>query len=115
MVPDNPTGRRLTPFVAGLCGLAFVFPAAAQDGAGPSVTRPAVTRTAPPSPNASVNIINLLVKQGVFTQEQGAALIKQAEDEAYIARQAARDAATKADSAQKTASEAADAASPPGT
>jgi hypothetical protein len=115
MARDNPTGRRLTPFVAALCGLPFAFPAAAQDGAGPAATRPTVTRTAAPSPNVNVNMINLLVKQGVFTQEQGAALIKEAEDEAYIARQAIRDAATKADGAQKTATDAADAASPPGT
>src|ERR1700730_7422531 len=115
MVRDNPTARRLVPLAAALCGLAFALPAAAQDGAGPPATRPTVTRTAPPSPNVNVNMINLLVKQGVFTQEQGAALIKEAEDEAYIARQAVRDAATKADGAQKTATDAADAASPPGT
>jgi hypothetical protein len=78
-------------------------------------TRKTVVRTAPPSPNATVNLVNLLVKHGVLTQEQADELIKQAEDEAYVARQAARDAATKAQEAGKTAEAAAAAASPPGT
>jgi hypothetical protein len=113
MTRDNPTGRSLPLFALAFCGLAFAVPAAAQNGT--AATRPAVSRTPPPSPNVNVNIINLLVKQGVFTEEQGAALIKEAEDEAYVARQAVRDAAAKADSADKTAAAAADAASPPGT
>jgi hypothetical protein len=43
---------------------------------------------AAPSPNAMVNLINLLVKQGALTQAQGEALIKQANDEAAAARTA---------------------------
>jgi hypothetical protein len=114
MTGDSPTGRSLTPFALAFCGLAFAVPAAAQDSGTPA-TRSSVSHTPPPSPNVAVNIVNLLVKQGVFTEEQGAALVKEAEDEAYVARQAARDAAAKADSADKTATAAADAASPPGT
>jgi hypothetical protein len=114
MTRDDPTGRSLTPFVLAFCALAFTFPAAAQN-TGPSAPRPTLSRAAQPSPNVNVNLINLLVRQGVFTQEQGAELIKQAEDEAYIARQAVRDASAKADTAEKTANAAADAASPPGT
>jgi hypothetical protein len=95
--------------------LALAVPAAAQDDSGQTAKRPTVSRNAAPSSNATVNLINLLVKQGVLGEEQAAALIKQADDEAYIARQAVRDAATKADGAEKRASTAADAVSPPGT
>jgi hypothetical protein len=115
MTRDNPAGRGLTPFALAFCGLAFAFPAAAQDDASKAAPRPTVVRTAPPSPIVAVNIVNLLVKQGVFTEEQGAALIKQAENEAYVARQAVHDAAAKADTADKTATAASEAASPPGT
>ncbi len=94
--------------------LALVGPAAAQDEAQPA-KRPTVSRNAAPSSNATVNLINLLVKQGVLGEDQAAALIKQADDEAYIARQATRDASTKADGAEKKATTAADAVSPPGT
>ena len=95
--------------------LALAVPAAAQDDSGKDDKRPVVSRTAPPSPNATINLINLLVKQGVLGEEQAAALIKQADDEAYVARQAVRDAATRAEGAEKKASSAADAVSPPGT
>ena len=95
--------------------LAVTIPAAAQDGVGQNAKRPMVSRDAPPSSNSTVNLINLLVKQGVLSEEQAAALIKQADDEAYVARQAVRDAATKADGAEKKAATAADAVSPPGT
>jgi hypothetical protein len=103
----------LTSIVA--ISLAVTIPAAAQDGAGQNAKRPTVSRNAPPSSNATVNLINLLVKQGVLGEEQAAALVKQADDEAYIARQAVRDAATKAEGAEKRATTAADAVSPPGT
>ncbi|MES2194858.1 MAG: putative porin [Pseudomonadota bacterium] len=93
--------------------LALAVPAAAQDGE--SGKRPTVSRTAPPSSNSTINLINLLVKQGVLAEEQAAALIKQADDEAYVTRQAVRDAAAKAEGADKRASTAADAVSPPGT
>jgi len=95
--------------------LALAVPAAAQDQADKTEKRPTVAHNAPPSPNATINLINLLVKQGVLSEEQAAALIKQADDEAYVARQAVRDAATKAEGAEKRAATAADAVSPPGT
>jgi len=94
--------------------LALAAPAAAQDDT-PSGKRPTVSRDAPPSSNATVNLINLLVKQGTLTEEQAAALVKQADDEAYVTRQATRDATAKAEDAGKKATSAADAASPPGT
>ena len=94
--------------------LALSVPAAAQDDTQPG-KRPTVSRDAPPSSNATVNLINLLVKQGTLSEEQAAALIKQADDEAYVARQATRDATTKAEGAEKAAATAADAVSPPGT
>lgn len=102
--------------VPAVIGLTLAGPAwAAEDDPAASVKRPAVTRAAAPSPNSTINLINLLVKQGVITDEQAAALIKQADDEAYVARQAVRDAGTRADDAQRTATTAAEAASPPGT
>jgi hypothetical protein len=106
-------GRELAAAAAIL--LALAGPAAAQDEAGSPARRPTVARTAPPSSNATINLINLLVKQGTLSEEQAAGLIKQADDEAYVARQAVRDAATKADGAEKKAATAADAVSPPGT
>jgi hypothetical protein len=107
------TKRALVPVAAML--VACAVPAAAQEDPGASLKRPGVSRNAPPSPNATINLINLLVKQGVLGEEQAATLIKQADDEAYVARQAVRDATVKADGAEKTAATAADAVSPPGT
>lgn len=95
--------------------IACAAPAAAQDEAMPQGKRPTVSRDAPPSSNATVNLINLLVKQGTLSEEQAATLVKQADDEAYVARQATRDATVKAEGAEKKATTAADAASPPGT
>ncbi|WP_245311117.1 putative porin [Bradyrhizobium valentinum] len=57
----------------------------------------------------------MLVKQGVLKEEQAEALIKQANDEAYVAREAAKGATAKADEAAKAANAATAAASPPGT
>lgn len=94
--------------------LALSGTASAQDDT-PSGKRPTVSRDAPPSSNATVNLINLLVKQGTLSEDQAAALIKQADDEAYVARQATRDATTKAEGAEKAATTATDAVSPPGT
>jgi hypothetical protein len=94
--------------------LALSVPASAEDDTPPG-RRPIVSRNAPPSSNATVNLINLLVKQGTLSEEQAAALIKQADDEAYVARQATRDATTKADNAEKVATTATEAVSPPGT
>jgi hypothetical protein len=115
--------RRLMPLAVSLCALACGAPAlgqtAADQGQGPAKksdsTRGAVSQAKPTSPNATVNLVNLLVKQGVLKEEQAQALIKQAEDEAYVSRQAAKDASTKADDATKAASAAASSASPPGT
>ena len=107
--------RRLAPIAVALVALSV--PAAAQDSAE-SVAKlklPKVSRSAPPSPNATVNLINLLVKQGVLTEEQATALVKQADDEAYVARQAVRGASTKAEGAEKAAATATEATSPPGT
>ena len=92
--------------------LAMNIPAAAQDE---NAKRPMVSRNAPPSSNSTVNLINLLVKRGTLSEEEAAILIKQADDEAYIARQAVRDATAKAEGADKRATTAADAVSPPGT
>lgn len=107
--------RLLLGVVPAAVGLTLAGPAWAQEDPAASVKRPSVTRAAAPSPNSTVNLINLLVKQGVLTDEQAATLTKQAEDEAYIARQTVRDATTRADNAQKTATTAVDATSPPGT
>jgi hypothetical protein len=95
--------------------LALAGPAAAQDDVGSPARRPTVSRNAALSPNATVNLINLLVKQGVLSDEQAAALVKQADDEAYVARQAVSTATSRADDATKTATTAANAVSPPGT
>ncbi len=92
--------------------LALTIPAAAQDEIG---RRPTVSRSAPPSSNSTVNLINLLVKRGALSEEEAAVLTKQADDEAYVARQALRDAAAKAEGADKRATAAAGAVSPPGT
>ncbi len=77
--------------------------------------RPVVSKKKPPTTGTTVNLINLLVQKGVLKEEQAAELIKQSEDEAYVAREAARDATAKADEAAKTAGAAAAAASPPGS
>ena len=77
--------------------------------------KPKVSSTKPTSSNATVNLVNLLGQQGVHKEDQAQALIKQAEDEAYVSRQAAKDATTKADDATKAATAAAAAAQPPGT
>jgi hypothetical protein len=109
------TGRGVMTTAAVILILALASPAAAQDDMGSPAKRPTVSHNTIPSSNAMVNMINLLVKQGVLSEEQGAALIKQAEDEAYLARQSASTASAKADEAAKTASSAANAVSPPGT
>ena len=46
------------------------------------------TAAAAPSENATINLIRLLVQQGVLKQEQADGLIAQAEKEAQQARQA---------------------------
>lgn len=114
---------RVLPLAVSLGALACVTPAVGQtaDQAPAAATkrsdakRPTVSRTKPTSSNATVNLVNLLVQQGVLKDEQAQALIKQAEDEAYVSRQAAKDASVKADDATKAATAAAAAAQPPGT
>lgn len=68
-----------------LGGLAAMNPAAsfAQDGAAP------VAGTVQPSDSAMVNLVRLLIEQGVLTADKGNALMRQAEDEAVQARVAA--------------------------
>ena len=111
---DNKSdaARRAAPLALSLCALAWTMPALAQDAAA---KRPAVSRAKPTSPNATINLVNMLVKQGVLKEEQAQALIKQADDEAYVARESAKVATVKADEAAKVAGAAAAAASPPGT
>ena len=76
---------------------------------------PKVSSEKPVSPSATVNLIRLLIKQGLLTEDQAAALIKQAEEETYVAREAIRSASDKAQEAGKAATAAAEAVSPPGT
>lgn len=57
-----------------------------------SLAGTALAQTATPSQNATVNLIRLLVQQGVLKQEQAQALIDQAEAEAVQARQVAASA-----------------------
>lgn len=114
MFTSNKLAYRLrTPFVSvSLLALAAAWPvvATAQDQ-----DRPVVSKKKAAASNATINLVNLLVQQGVLKEDQAANLIKQAEDEAYVAREAARDATAKADDAAKAATAAAAAASPPGS
>ncbi len=110
------TARRMLPLAVSMCALTLAMPAVAQDGEGrASSKRPAVSRAKPIAPNSTTSLVNLLIKQGVITEEQGTALIKQAEDEAYVQREAAKGASARAEEAAKAATAAAAAASPPGT
>src|SRR5664279_2312568 len=77
--------------------------------------RSQLTQTPTSSPNATINLVNILVKQGVLKEDQAQALIKQADNEAYVARQSAKDASAKADEAAKAASAAGAAALPSDT
>lgn len=110
------SGSLLVRLAPAVMGLTLAGPAwTAEESTTASAKLPTVTRATPPSPNSTINLINLLVKQGVITDEAAVALIKQADDEAYVARQAVRSAGERADNAQKAAATAAEAASPPGT
>lgn len=114
MLKLNKSSYRLrTPFVSvSLLALAAAWSgvAMAQDQERPTVSKKKATAS-----SSTINLVNLLVQQGVLKEDQAAALIKQAEDEAYVTRQAATDANAKADEAAKTATAAAAAASPPGS
>lgn len=111
--------RRLgTSLVAASLLMLSAAPVVAQDSgkaADKQADRPTVSKKKAVASSTTVNLVNLLIAQGTLTEEQGAALIKQAEEEAYIAREAARDATAKADDAAKAATAAAAAASPPGS
>jgi len=80
-----------------------------------SEEKPTVSDKKPVSPSATANLVNLLLEQGVITQEQADKVNSQVDDEAFVTRQAVQDATTKADSAAKAATAAASAASPPGS
>lgn len=67
------------------------------------------------TPSSTASLVNLLVEQGVITQEQADSVISQVDDETYVTRQAVQDATSKADEAAKAAAAAASAASPPGS
>lgn len=68
--------RRLAaPALLAAAGLVAVLPAQAQEAA--------------PSPNATINLINLMVKRGLITKADAEGLIKQAEAEAAAATAAA--------------------------
>jgi hypothetical protein len=119
---DPNARRRAMPLAVSLLALLCAAPAFGQS-ADQSVAsdrktdskRPKVMAAKPTSPNATINLVNLLVSQGVLKEEQAEMLIKQAEDEAYVSRQAAKDASVKADEAAKAANAAASVANPPGT
>ncbi|MGO4712928.1 putative porin [Bradyrhizobium sp. 2TAF24] len=114
-------GWQAIPLAVSLCALVCATPALSQTAdpaaAAPAKKekRPAVSQAKPTSPNATINLVNMLVSQGVIKEDQAKLLIKQAEDEAYVSRQAAKDASAKADDATKAATAAAAAAQPPGT
>ncbi|QUS42277.1 hypothetical protein RPMA_06035 [Tardiphaga alba] len=109
------TARRVWPLAVSMCALTLAVPALAQDEGKAASKRPTVSRAKPVAPNSTTSLVNLLIKQGVITEEQGTALIKQAEDESYVQREAAKGASARAEEAAKTAAAAAAAASPPGT
>ena len=115
--------RRLMPLAVSLCALTCAAPAFSQTASGEGQApakrsdskRSGVSQAKPASPNATINLVNMLVKEGVLKEEQAQLLIKQADNEAYVAREAAKGAAVKADEAAKAANAASAAASPPGT
>ena len=123
MFETVPNARRCALLIAAsLAAVGFAAPAfgqaadqaaASENKAGSS--KPKLSDARPTSPNATINLVHLLVKQGVLTEEQAAGLIKQADDEAYIARQATKNASTRAEEAAKAANAAAAATEPKGT
>lgn len=86
---ETKMGRLAKAFAACVLGSGLVaaWPALAQDGAAPSA-------------NATVNLVRLLVKQHVITQQEADSLFKEAEQEAAQMRAiAARQAAAQAPAA----------------
>lgn len=98
-----------------LLALAFSSAMPVSVSAQDNGSRPTVSGKKPPAASSTISLVNLLVQQGIIKEEQAAALIKQAEDESYVTREAARDASVKADEATKAATAAAAAATPPGS
>ncbi|ABD06929.1 conserved hypothetical protein [Rhodopseudomonas palustris HaA2] len=120
MFDFNPNARRRAYLLAvSLAALATAAPAFGQSEDRTAdkgeAQRPRVSNAKPVAPNATVNLLNLMVKRKLLTQDEADSLIQQADTEAYVSRQAAKDARVKADEAAKVASEAASAANPPGT
>jgi hypothetical protein len=117
MFNSNTLAYRLrTPFLSvSLLALVAGSPVIATTALAQDAGRPTVSKKPAAASNSTINLVNLLVQQGVLNEDQAAALIKQAEDEAYVAREAARDATVKADEAAKAATAATAAASPPGS
>ncbi len=76
---------------------------------------PKVSDKKPTSPNATAALVNVLVEKKIITEDQATDIIKQADDETYVGREATKDATDKAADAAKAAKDAALAASPPGT
>ncbi|WP_072375435.1 putative porin [Hyphomicrobium sp. NDB2Meth4] len=77
--------------------------------------KPTVSTDRAVSPNATVNLINVLVQKGVITQEQADELVPQVDDESMVTREAVKTATARAEEAAKAASAAASAATPPGS
>ncbi|WP_426426168.1 putative porin [Bradyrhizobium genosp. A] len=108
------------PLAVSLCALIGAAPAFGQSAEVSSSKktdgkRPTVSKEKPTSPNMAVNLVNLLVKRGTLNEDEAEMLIKQAESETFVMRQAAKDATAKADEAAKAATAASAAANPPGT
>ncbi|OKO85522.1 hypothetical protein AC629_18695 [Bradyrhizobium sp. NAS80.1] len=120
---NSSTRRRTLPLAVSLCALLCVAPALGQTAADQESApakkgdgkKPAISQAKPTSPNTTVNLLNLMVKRKLLSEDEAQSLIKQAEDEAYVSRQAAKDATAKADEAAKAATAATAAANPPGT
>lgn len=86
-----------------------------REGASEAAEKIKVTDEPATNPSATVNLVNILLKKGIINEEQATAIIQQSKDEAYVSGEAVKDAASKADSAEKTATSAKNAVSPPGT
>jgi Putative porin len=115
-----PASQPATPSPASGSAPAAAGPGASGPATAPSsksaaAKEPKVSDKKAAAPSAVVNLVNLLVKQGLIKEDQAQALIKEAEDEAYISQQANKDATAKADQAGKAATDAEAAANPPGT
>lgn len=113
IMKNGPSEGRELKFAAQ--SLTPAQPTPSQSDAAARPDDPKVSDERPTSPNATASLVNALVKKGVLTEEQANAIIKQADDESYVGREASKDASERAAEAAKAAKEAALAASPPGT